>query len=274
MIDVVVDLLSCPRCGSGFVVDGRSLRCEQGHVFDVAKQRYVNLTGAAQPAHADTPAMVAAREELLGSGRYAPLTLALDDLAPPELDTVIDVGTGTGHYAAAVLEKRLGARGLGLDVSVPACRRAARAHARLGVVTADAWQRLPVADSAADLVLSVFSPRNAAEFVRVLRPTGSVITVTPTADHLVELRSALGLLEVEPDKESRLADVFHRAGLRRVEQRVVVARDGWQREDVERAILMGPNAFHTSAIDVAAATADWSWPRPVTISCQLIRWSR
>lgn len=274
MIAVVLDLLRCPRCARGFLVDGRSVRCASGHVFDVAKQGYVNLTGAAQPAHADTAAMVAARDALLGSGRYLPLSEALVDLAPTDLGTVVDVGTGTGHYAAALLDARSGARGLGLDVSVAACRRAARAHPRLGVVTADAWRGLPVADGSADLVLSVFSPRNADEFVRVLRPGGSVITATPTAEHLVELRSALGLLGIEGDKETRLADAFARAGLRPLQHRVVVASEQWQREDVERSIMMGPNAFHTVVEEVAAATQQWAWPRAVTISCQLIRWGR
>ena len=60
-----VDLLRCPRCGSAFAVIERTLRCAQGHAFDIAKQGYANLTGAAQPAHADSPAMVTARAELL-----------------------------------------------------------------------------------------------------------------------------------------------------------------------------------------------------------------
>ena len=94
-----------------------------------------------------------------------------------------------------------------------ACRRAARAHPRLAVVTADAWAALPVADACVDVVLSVFSPRNAEEFARVLRPGGCVITVTPGPDHLIELRSAFGLLGVEDGKERRLSDAFGRAGL-------------------------------------------------------------
>lgn len=274
MIDVVVDLLRCPRCATAFAVDGRSLRCASGHVFDIARQGYVNLTGAAQPAHADTAAMVAAREALLRSGRYAVLTAALAALLPDRVGTVVDVGTGTGHYAGGVLDVRADARCLGIDVSVAACRRAARAHPRLGVVTADAWRGLPVADASADLVLSVFSPRNPVEFVRALRPDGSVITVTPTGDHLVELRTGLGLLGVEEDKESRLADAFDHAGLRQLDSRRVAAREPWQQADAERSIMMGPNAFHTSAEEVRAATQRWSWPRSVTISCQLTRWGR
>lgn len=250
----------------------RALRCAQGHTYDIAKQGYVNLSDAAQPAHADTAAMVAARSELLGSGRYEVLRAALVAAVPPDAIDVVDVGTGTGHYAAGVLDALPAARALGLDVSVAACRRAARAHPRLGVVTADAWGRLPVADAAVDVLLSVFSPRHPAEFVRVLRPDGVVITVTPRSDHLTELRGALGLLGVEQDKEIRLADAFDRAGLTLAGRIEIGSRDEWSADDAVRSVLMGPNAFHSSADDVRGAVARLDWPRPVTISCTVTEW--
>lgn len=191
MIDVVVDLLRCPHCGGEFELAERTLRCSQRHAYDLAKQGYANLTGAAQPAHADTAAMVTARAELLDAGRYAAIAGTVLAALPPDVGTVLDVGTGTGYYVSQVLEARPAARALGIDISVAACRRAARTHPRLGVVTADAWSRLPVASGAVDLILSVFSPRNAEEFARVLRPGGTLITVTPTADHLIEAQGGL-----------------------------------------------------------------------------------
>lgn len=269
-----VDLLRCPRCGGSCTLTGAAVRCAQGHAFDLARQGYVNLTGAAQPAHADTPAMVAARAELLDSGRYAVITEALVDALPPGARDLLDVGTGTGHYAAAVLDDRPDARALGLDVSVAACRRAARRHPRLAVVTADAWAPLPVVDAGVDAVLTVFSPRNAPEFVRVLRPDGSVITATPGPGHLAELRSAFGLLGVEDGKEQRLADTFGTVGLTAVAQQRIEQVDPWTAEDAVRSVLMGPNAFHTSAERIRAVADDLAWPRPVTVSCVITRWRR
>jgi 23S rRNA (guanine745-N1)-methyltransferase len=193
---------------------------------------------------------------------------------PTEVDALLDVGTGTGYYAAATLDGRPRARALGLDVSVAACRRAARAHPRLAVVTADAWAGLPVVDACVDVVLSVFSPRNAEEFARVLRPDGCVISVTPGSDHLDELRSAFGLLGVEDGKERRLAEAFGRAGLITAEQRTIERRDQWTLEDAVRSIMMGPNAFHARADEVRAVAARLTWPRPVTVSCVITRWTR
>jgi 23S rRNA (guanine745-N1)-methyltransferase len=158
---------------------------------------------------------------------------------------------------------------------VAACRRAAQAHPRLGVVTADAWARLPVVDASLDVVLSVFSPRHATEFVRVLRPSGMVITVTPRDDHLVELRDALGLLGVEEGKEARLGEAYGRAGLTMIDRREVVSRDAWRVDDAVRSVLMGPNAFHRSPDDVRLAAAGrLHWPQPVTIACTVTRWHR
>lgn len=274
MIETILELLRCPRCGEPFALSDRSVVCWAGHLYDVARQGYVNLTGAAPPAHADTAAMLAARAQLLGSGRFASVIDAVVDAVPPGAGEVLDVGIGTGHYAAAVLDARPAARALGLDISVAACRRAARAHRRLGVVAADAWAPLPVVDEAVDVVLSVFAPRNGSEFARVLRPGGSVLTVTPEPTHLIELRDAFGLLGVEPDKGVRLSETFGRVGLRRSGQFRVGGRERWSLDDAVRAVLMGPNAFHSSAEQVEDAAARLSWPQSVTLAVEITRWCR
>ncbi len=141
-------------------------------------------------------------------------------------------------------------------------------------MTADAWSVLPIVDGTADVVLSVFSPRNAEEFARVLRSAGCVITVTPGPDHLAELRSTFGLLGVEAGKGRRLSDAFGRAGLITAEERAVERQDPWTLEDAVRSILMGPNAFHSRPETVRAEAGRLAWPRPVTLSCVITRWTR
>ena len=123
---------------------------------------------------------------------------------PSAARTVLDCGAGTGYYAARLLNEDHDRRALALDVSVAAIRRAARAHERMAAVVADAWRPLPIADGVVDVIVSVFAPRNPAEFHRVLAPGGSLITVVPWPEHLVELRRPLGLLDVEPAKTDRL----------------------------------------------------------------------
>jgi len=107
---------------------------------------------------------------------------------------------------ARVLDELPAAVGLGLDVSKPALRRAARSHQRADAARADLWRPLPLADGSAALILDVFAPRHGEEFHRVLRPDGALLVVTPAADHLAELIDAFGLIRVDPDKADRVSD--------------------------------------------------------------------
>ncbi|GMA39671.1 ubiquinone biosynthesis protein [Mobilicoccus caccae] len=192
-------------------MEDRVLRCSAGHSFDIARQGYVNLLSRPAGAAADDAAMVAARADVLDSGTYTPISRALvamaTSLALPD-GVVVDVGAGTGHYTAAVLDALRKRHGVALDLSAHAARRAARAHPRLASMVADVWAGLPVRDGAAALVLDVFAPRNAEEFARVLAPGGHVVVVTPAPDHLTELVTALGLPRVDPHKAERLAQTF------------------------------------------------------------------
>jgi len=52
----------CPNCSLALVREGRVLRCETGHSFDLAREGYVNLLVGKRPAiTGDSAAMIAAR---------------------------------------------------------------------------------------------------------------------------------------------------------------------------------------------------------------------
>ncbi|MFC6936477.1 putative RNA methyltransferase [Actinomadura yumaensis] len=162
MLADVVDKLVCPVCGSDLVLEERSLRCERGHAFDIAKQGYANLLpGNARPGTADTAEMVTARERFLGAGHFDALTSLLAERVAADLRGkawILDAGAGTGHYLRAVLDKVPEGVGLAADISKYAARRAARSHPRAGAVVTDLWRPLPVRDSAADAIVNVFAP--------------------------------------------------------------------------------------------------------------------
>ncbi|HET9647283.1 MAG TPA: methyltransferase domain-containing protein [Microlunatus sp.] len=267
-IATVVDLLACPNCRKPLALgeDGRGVRCERGHRFDLARQGYLNLSGGPQPANADTASMVAARERFLARGGLDPVRDAVLRLVgdAPGL-RVLDAGAGTGRLLAAVLSASPGRRGVAVDVSTAAARRAARAHPALGAVVADVWHRLPLADRTFDVVLSNFAPRNPPEFARVLVAGGRLVTVTPTTSHLSELRTTYGLLGIEPAKADRLLETLGAWMVPEITERVE-RRSRWSTETVQDAIAMGPNAFHDAAGRPAAAPAD------VTISVDLRSW--
>ena len=267
MLDDGLDLLACPHCAGALSRSAGSVTCANGHAFDVARSGYLSLLpGDAKLGSADTAEMVASREAFLGAGHFDPLAEALAEEAervlcdrversglPP--GCILDLGAGTGWYLARVLDRVPGRIGLALDLSKHALRRAARAQRRIAAAACDAWRPLPVRDSVADLVLSVFAPRNGPEIARVLRPGGALVVTTPTERHLVELVERLGLLTVDERKHERLASTLdaHFALERRRDHE-------WPLEltpaDAANAVAMGPSARHATRAETGtAATA-------------------
>lgn len=254
----VVAALRCPLEGGGLRLEGRTLRCDAGHRFDLARQGYVNLLAGRDPGTADGAAMVAAREEVLGSGRFAPITDALADLVAEHLapdGVVVDLGAGTGHHLAGVLDRVPDRVGVAIDLSKHAARRAARRHPRAGAVVADVWQAVPVRSGASAAVLCVFAPRNAAEIARILRPDGALVVATPAAHHLGELVGPLGLLDVDPRKEERLAATLGDALVGRGAVRRIEARWHLDHGEVLALVGMGPSADHLGTDELAARVA-------------------
>ncbi|MFE9688913.1 putative RNA methyltransferase [Micromonospora sp. NPDC005806] len=283
--------LRCPVCGEPLAETtagtARALRCPRRHSFDIARQGYVNLLAGRAPHTGDSAEMVAARTDFLDAGHYDTVATALaaaatkivsgtartGDTGPADGDgsaypLVVDAGAGTGWYLAAVLAALPDAVGLALDVAKPAVRRAARAHPRAAAALADTWQRLPLADRSAAVLLNVFAPRNGAEFHRVLDSAGALLVVTPTADHLAELVDALDLLRVDPAKADRVAGSL---GAHFTEESATVhrARLRLSRTEVTTLVGMGPSAWHADPARLAERIAALPEPVPVTLAVRL-----
>jgi 23S rRNA (guanine745-N1)-methyltransferase len=227
------------------------------------------------PGPGDGVAMVEAREAFLGAGHYRRLAeeLAKEATAVSAPGVVLDVGAGTGHYLARVLDALPERIGVALDASAAALRRAARAHPRAAAIGADAWRALPLRDGAAALILSVFAPRNAAEMARVLAPGGLLIAVTPNTRHLYELVGPLGLLSVPEDKADRLdaqlASHLELSARRTVEHSMFLAR-----EEAAQLVRMGPSAWHVDEQAVQERLALLPDPLTVTASVSMSRYVR
>nr|WP_202892362.1 methyltransferase type 11 [Kribbella shirazensis] len=265
--------MRCPVCSDGLALDGRTARCPRGHAYDLAKQGYLNLLPAASNGiEGDSAAMVGARTVFLGTGHYAPIRDALILQADlDEDDLVVEVGAGTAYYLSGVLGTAERRRGIALDVSKYAARRAAKADPRIASVVCDAWRELPLVDGAAQLMLNVFAPRNAAEMARVLAPDGRLLVVTPNQRHLAELVDVLGLVSVDEEKERRLqeslAGEFERVGGEVIEE--VMSLD---RTAVEQLVLMTPSARHLNYRELLQKIAVLPEPAIVTLSVALSVW--
>lgn len=251
-IDAAMGLLSCPVCRTPMSRSDRVVGCAQGHRFDLARQGYLNLLGHRAPTNADTPQMIAARARFLDSGAYDPILTAVAQTATTHAGPVVEVGAGTGHYLRRVLGDTTREH-LALDVSPAAARWCARQG--LASVVADTWAGLPVRDDSVGLLLCIFAPRNPQEFARLLAPEGALVVVTPTIDHLAELRSAGDLLGIPADKLQRLDESMARCGLVPTTRADVSFTTRLTPHQVNDLVGMGPNAFHDPQVPAVATTS-------------------
>ncbi len=186
--------LFCPICGNELNQAERSYSCANRHSFDMARQGYVNLL-TVQQKHSlnpgDTREQVLSRRAFLEEGHYAPIAQTLIDTAK-ELGAegpILDIGCGEGYYSAR-LARALSAELTGLDISKEAVRCASakyKGHQWLCATAA----RIPVADSSAGLVTSLFALTLPEEFRRVLKPEGYYFQVLAAQDHLLGLKSII-----------------------------------------------------------------------------------
>ena len=192
--------LACPLDGAPLQRQGGSLRCPDGHCFDLAAQGYVNLLPVQNKRSrdpGDSKEMVAARRRFLEAGHYKPIADAvaqavLADAVPGRTLTCLDAGCGEGYYL-----RQLAAAGdtlplalLGLDISKWAVQAAAKRDPHTTwVVGSNAG--LPVLPATLDRVLCMFGFPVYTEFARVLRRGGELLQVDAGPDHLRELREVI-----------------------------------------------------------------------------------
>ncbi len=266
--------LICPHCAADFNPQDQSsaaLCSANGHAFDVAKQGYVNfLTGHGTNFTPDSGEMVAARQDFLDAGHYAPLMDAMSQtvrLLTPPTGTVLDAGTGTGAYLHRVVEKT-SYESIGLDISKFALRKAARLNPNTLNLVWDVWRPLPVAANSVDTVMVVFAPRNPAEFARILVPGGHLVVVVPTAAHLAEVAAAAGLLNHQENKHQALIDSLA-THFTITESTMVEFAMPLTPGQVSQLALMGPAGHHERSAETTKALAELAPETAVTASFEI-----
>jgi 23S rRNA (guanine745-N1)-methyltransferase len=256
-------LLRCPVCRLDLAGAGGILVCGNRHSFDLARDGYVNLLDGRRRsliARGDSAEQLGHRTAFLEAGHFDPVASAVAShvarAAPVEGWRVLDAGCGTGHHLAGVSAAlKTPVIGLGFDIARTAAQRAARQWRELAFAVADVWVEWPVHDETADLVLSIFAPKNFAEMSRVLRPGGWLALAYPGPNHLAELVHRFGLMQQHAGKTGRYAEATERLVGPSTTVRLV-HRMSLDRESVRHAVLMGPNARHIAALDVEAAAID------------------
>ncbi len=186
----------CPICQTGLTPADNSLKCENNHSFDYAKEGYVNLLPANKKKTqdpGDNTEMMQARRQFLDGGFYQRLSNRVNNLADELTSgdiTTLDVGCGEGYYTQRLFERLSENRkpqSYGLDIAKTGIRYAAKRYKTIAFSVASAYE-LPFADESFDLLTRIYAPCKLAEARRVLKPGGLLLTVAPGPNHLFELK--------------------------------------------------------------------------------------
>ena len=249
------ELLRCPLDQLALREDEQQLRCDNGHSFDIARQGYVNLLGSGDKRSrdpGDSKAMVVARREFLQCGHYRPLAIKLSELITPLIgsDAVIaDAGCGEGYYLEQLctyLEVHGTASPaiIGFDISKWAVQAATR---RFNDVT---WlvasnRNIPLREDSVDCLLSLFGFPVFDAFRAVLKPGGTLLSMSAGPLHLIELREILypSIKHAESMLVQQAVDAGFTAGeLSRI-QFTTVPLSRWE---IENLLSMTPHLFRAS----------------------------
>jgi SAM-dependent methyltransferase len=189
--------LACPLCASVLEL-GPSIVCAHGHVVGRVVDGVLDFRRAREGVDAELAAFWDSSDDYYECARLANddysdahhephrATLAAFEAIAPR--RVLDVGCGSGEFAAALVERLSSVEYVGVDVSLRAVAEA-RALGRPGMFLAADAEQLPFADASFQGVLSLFAlehfahPRQVlAELVRVLSPGGVLALVSVAYD--------------------------------------------------------------------------------------------
>jgi len=194
----MIDLI-CPICGEKFIKEGSSYICSKRHCYDISKAGYVNLLPPSGKGkrHGDDKLMVKARADFLSKGYYDSFSQAICESAVKHAGsscTVLDAGCGEGKYTLDLLnafaDKNICADIIGTDISKDALAYAAKKSRQIRFAAASS-AKLPVENESCDIILNIFSPFIKQEFLRALKPGGTLIRAVPLENHLFELKAAI-----------------------------------------------------------------------------------
>lgn len=246
----------CPVCAMPLHATGRQLVCERGHSFDRAKQGYVNLLPAHRKHSAspgDDKFMIASRRDFLERGYYRPLVERLRTLCVDAINTVcggfalLDSGCGEGWYTCAIadaLKESAPGRSLwigGIDIARDAVAMAARRCGGVDFAVASN-AAIPLADTSLDCMLRIFAPGYDDETLRVLKPGGLAMVVTPGPRHLFALRERV----YDQAREHEIT-INQLPGLCHQERVTLAFGMRVQQGDIEKLLRMTPYFWKASA---------------------------
>lgn len=239
--------LACPLDGLPLTQHEKHVSCTSGHSFDFDRKGTLNLLPVQfkKSKHpGDSREMIIARETLLNSGLYQPISDKLNELVAEHTVTIIlDAGCGEGYYTQRLSTHLPHAAIAGLDISKDAIQSAAKRSRNIQwIVGTNA--NIPIIAHSIDCVLCLFGFPVWPEFSRILKPGGIVIMADPGPDHLIELRRVLyPEIKTKPEKEKEIS-----AGVSLLsETRLTVTISAPSPDQIRNILTMTPHGYRATA---------------------------
>ncbi|PAT01332.1 hypothetical protein CI105_07070 [Candidatus Izimaplasma bacterium ZiA1] len=242
-------IIKCPTCNAKTMIDNKTLKCENNHSFDLAKQGYINLLinkGSKTKIHGDSKEMLNARKLILEKGYYQTISNNLNNIINSfgKNNRIIDIGSGVGYYLDNLEKSNQKNEYYGIDISKDGIKEASKANKAISYIVGTNNQ-LPFLDNSADIIYSIFSPINIDECVRVLKGKGHLITVSPNQNHLGELKKLV--YEVIIEKDYLVNDIVYE-GIKKVDSIIIKEEITLNDFDLYQLFMMTPHYFKTPII--------------------------
>lgn len=194
-------LLACPYCHRPLNLVDQALRCDQGHHFDMAKQGYYYLTNIAQDSKYDQALLQARRKVIRDSDLFKECHRVIQQVITDRFSiqdqalNILDAGSGEGSHLAQLVATwpKLGLAA-GVDLSKQGVQLASDYNGRFLSLVGDI-ANLPFQDDSFHVILSILSPSNYDEFLRLAHPGESLLLkLVPNPAYLQEIRQGVQAL--------------------------------------------------------------------------------
>lgn len=237
-------MYNCPNCKTTLKKINNTYKCLNNHSFDIAKEGYVNLL-LNQPKAGDNKQMIKSRNQFLHKGYFDNLVIevikTIDDLT---LDNpcILDVGCADGYYPGIISKTYPNI--IGMDISKDAIKLAAKTYKKIDFFVASG-KDIPIKNNSISIILNIFSPHFLDEFLRILKPNGYIIKITPNENHLLELKQVI-YDDVYLTKEKLIED----SSLKLINSNDLNYKVTLDNEDILNLITMTPYFYKTNDADL------------------------
>lgn len=182
-------MLICPKCKEKLEKKDKSYICNHHHVYDIARQGYVNLSLKQKKQSGDNAQMVKARSAFLETGVYDFMRqFVREKLLEHRVKSLLDTGCGQGYYTRFF--SQIVQTCVGVDLSKEAILHAAKCDKNTQYIVSSFFEA-PFSDGSFDGITSIFVPQATQEFYRLLQDDGIWIEVGPGPKHCLELKKVL-----------------------------------------------------------------------------------